>query len=233
MIEMETNEPIKEHCNLCLGYRNHVIIHSHDTGWNEVVDEDGDSIGGGDIWKLLKCMGCDSIRLKHLNWFSEACDGRGIPIVNIEFFPPSINRQKPIWRRRLFPMSDDLRQYNDLCDEIYSALAMGAHRLAAMGIRALAERLMIDRIEDQGSFEKNINAFFEDGHIALNQRGIFEETLIEAGHAAMHRDFDPSADTINTLLDIIETTMHTIYYAPLLAADAKKTIPSRRKRSAL
>ncbi len=43
----------------------------------------------------------------------------------------------------------------------------------------------------------------------------------------MHRGFEPSADTVNTLLDIIEGIMHAIYYAPLLAAQVNKTIPKR------
>lgn len=58
---------------------------------------------------------------------------------------------------------------------------------------------------------------------------MFRDTLIEAGHAAMHRDFEPSADTVNTLLDIVEGIMHSIHYAPMLAEQVNKTIPARRK----
>jgi hypothetical protein len=78
----------------------------------------------------------------------------------------------------------------DIC-----ALAAGAHRVATMGIRALVERLMIDQVQDKGSFEKNIKAFFDAGHVAPNQQAVFRDTLIEAGHAAMHRDFEPTANT--------------------------------------
>lgn len=45
----------------------------------------------------------------------------------------------------------------------------------------------------------------------------------------MHRDFEPSADTVNTLLDIVEGIMHSIHYAPMLAEQVNKTIPARRK----
>ena len=111
------------------------------------------------------------------------------------------------------------------------AVGKGAHRLATMGIRALVEKLMIDQVGDQGSFEKNIKAFFAAGHIAPNQQAMFRDTLIEAGHAAMHRDFDPSADTVNTLLDIVEGILHNIHYAPLLADNVKKTIPQRGNKT--
>lgn len=219
---------VKEHCNKCLGWRNQTIVHTEQTGWSEEIDEDdGICIDGGDIWDLMRCLGCDTVRLKHRSWFSEERDHRGYPDISTEYFPPSINRQKPQWRRQILPFNVYLNSYNGLCDEIYAALAMGAHRLAAMGIRALVERLMIDQVQDQGTFELNIKAFFSAGHVAPNQQIVFRDTLVEAGHAAMHRDFEPSADTINTLLDIVESIMHSIYYAPMLAEQVKKTIPAR------
>jgi hypothetical protein len=86
---------------------------------------------------------------------------------------------------------------------------------------------MIDQVGDQGRFEKNIEKFFDAGHVAPNQQAMFKDTLIEAGHAAMHRDFEPSADTVNTLLDTVEGILHAIYYAPMLADKVRKTIPPR------
>jgi hypothetical protein len=219
----------KAHCNKCLRWTNHVVVHSLQTTWEDVIDEDeGYSIDGGDIWDLLQCRGCDSVRMKHRHWFSEDYDDRGRPTVHTEFFPPTSTRQKPIWRRNLLPLVWGLERFNGLMDEIYNALAQGSFRLAAMGIRALVERLMIDQVEDKGTFEQNMAAFFKAGYVAQVQQGLFKDTLIEAGHAAMHRDFEPTADTINTLLDIVEGIMHTVYYAPVAAEQAKKTIPPRK-----
>lgn len=218
----------REHCNKCLGWKNHVLVHTEKTSWSEVVDEEyGHTIDGGDIWDLMRCLGCDAVKLKHSSWFSEATDERGNPAVEVEFFPPTITRQKPQWRRQFFPFNGYLNTLNGLSDEIYSALAAGSYRLATMGIRALVERVMIDQVGDRGRFVENIQAFFDAGHVAPNQQAMFKDTLLEAGHAAMHRDFEPSADTVNTLLDIIEGIMHAIYYAPMLAERVKKTIPAR------
>ena len=105
---------------------------------------------------------------------------------------------------------------------------MGANKLATMGVRALVERLMVEQVGDKGTFEGTISAFFGAGHVAPNQQAMFRETLVEAGHAAMHRGFEPSADTVNTLLDIVEGIMHQIYNAPLLAEQVNKTIPKRK-----
>ena len=228
---MTDPEALKAHCNKCLGVKNHVIEHRTVTRWDDVLDEDeGIAIGGGDTWVLVRCLGCDAVRLKHESWFSESSDERGRPIVETEWFPPSVTRQKPIWRRNFrFYFNSILSSYNGLLDEIYGALAIGAHRIAAMGIRALVERLMIEEVGDKGTFEATIKAFFEDGHVALKQQAMFRETLIEAGHAAMHRGFNPNSDTVNTLLDIVEGIMHSIYYVPFLAEVANKTIPPRQK----
>lgn len=72
-----------------------------------------------------------------------------------------------------------------------------------------------------------MEAFFSEGFVARKQQKLFKETLIEAGHAAMHRGFQPNAETVNTLLDIIEGIIHTIYYQPLIASQVDETIPKR------
>lgn len=224
------NAIVKAHCNKCLGHTNQKVVHVENSGWTDVIDDDvGISIGGGDHWTLLRCLGCDSVRLKHENWFSEDCDERGRPNVSSEWFPPSVHRQKPAWRHDLRLMfKRSLHSFDSLSDEIYEALAIGAHRLATMGIRALVERIMIEQVGDLGTFDRTIAAFLDAGHVAPNQQSMFKETLIEAGHAAMHRGFEPSADTVNTLLDIVEGIMHAIYYAPLLAAEINQAIPKRK-----
>ena len=228
----EDERPIeREHCNKCLGPTRHVIVHAEVTSWSEVLDDQrGISIEGGDHWDLMQCKGCESIRLRHRSWFSEDSDDHGHPAITTEFFPPTVTRQKPQWRRQFLPFNGYLLAYNGLFDEIYSAAAAGCNRLATMGIRALTERLMIDQVKDQGSFEANMAAFFKAGHVAPNQQAMFRDTLIEAGHAAMHRGFEPTADTVNTLLDIIEGIMHAIYYAPMLAEEVRKSIPPRPPR---
>lgn len=230
MTKTDLGSIIKAHCNKCLGLKNHAIVYHENSSWSEELDDsNGATIYGGDDWTLLKCRGCDDIRLRHRHWFSEETDEYGNQVTHTEFFPPSVSRPKPHWRRHFLSFSPNLLSYNALSDEVYEALASGSLKLATMGIRALVERLMIDQVGDQGTFEKNIKSFFEAGHVAPNQQMIFRETLIESGHAAMHRSFEPSADTVNTLLDILEGIIQTIYYAPAMAAKVNKTIPPRTK----
>ncbi len=231
MDEMK-GEVVKAHCNKCLGWKNLQVVHREQTSWSEDLDDQqGVSIYGGDTWTLLKCLGCDEVRLQHTSWFSEDTDPDGQPAIHTEWFPPSITRQMPIWRRQVFPFSVKLQELNGLTGEIYGALSIGAHRVAAMGIRALVERVMVDLVGDKGTFQSTTKAFFAAGFVAPFQQEMFENTLVEAGHAAMHRGFEPTAETVNTLLDIVEGVMNTIYYQPMLAAEAQKTIPGRRVRT--
>ena len=82
-----------------------------------------------------------------------------------------------------------------LMREIYTALHGDCLSLAAMGVRALLESVMIHRVTDDGTFQKNLCDFERQGHITLNQRGVLGATL-EAGHASIHRDYAPSHDDL-------------------------------------
>jgi Domain of unknown function (DUF4145) len=91
-----------------------------------------------------------------------------------------------------------------LLKEIYSALHNDSLSLAAMGIRALLEHIMIEQVGDNGSIGENIKRFIGAGHIAPKSEQIFRAQLIEAGHAAMHRDYVPTKSELETLLDLTE-----------------------------
>ncbi len=223
---MSDNEQV--HCNKCLGERNHKIVFFEQKDWDSEIDANGNGCYGGEIWSLLRCLGCEDTRLRHQYWHSEDTDVDGTPNTYTNFYPPSVTRQKPIWQREFFPFALKLFELNGLSDEIYDALGVGAYRLATMGIRALVERIMIDAVGDRGRFENNISAFFEAGFVAPKQQDTFKNILIEAGHAAMHRNFKPDAEAVNTLLDMVEGIMRSIYYEPMVAEQVNKAIPRRR-----
>lgn len=220
-----------EHCNTCGTITNHVVEHCSQRDWADILDEKrGIGIDGWDRWETMRCLGCDTVHLKHKWYFSEEFDGYGNRVVHTEHSPARLIRRKPVWRGVGFNFSPNVVGFSALIDEIYLALGHQSYRLAAMGIRALAERVMIDQVGDKGNFAKNIEAFFEAGHVAPRLQKAFEETLIEAGHAAMHRGFDPDIDTIETLMDIIEPLIDDIYYKPARTQKAAKAIPSRSGR---
>lgn len=80
----------KAHCNKCLRETNHLLLHKEDKPWDEVVDH-GVSICGSETFNMIKCCGCDSVKLMHESWFSEICDYYGRPITEINYYPPAVS----------------------------------------------------------------------------------------------------------------------------------------------
>jgi len=114
----------------------------------------------------------------------------------------------------------------DLLQEIYVAIQNDSLRLAVMGIRALLEHVMIDKVSDRGTFQKNLDAFEEQGFVSKSQRTILESVL-EAGHATIHRAFSPSRDELVALIDITENVIESIYLNELRAARIAGKVPPR------
>ncbi|MCP4486715.1 MAG: DUF4145 domain-containing protein [Gammaproteobacteria bacterium] len=187
-------EIIKAHCNKCLGERNHYVLHEEKQNWDEEV-EPRIVISSGDTFKMLKCCGCESVKLRHSSWFSEACDEHRRPYVDVNYYPPATSRPEPKWFKSLgdFFASNEQKYTSHLLSEIYTALHNDSRRLATMGARALLEHIMVSKVGDKGTFAKNLDAFHMQGFLSLKQREIIEP-ILEAGHAAIHRGFDPSVE---------------------------------------
>ncbi|MDD5154425.1 MAG: hypothetical protein PHR03_07150 [Desulfovibrionales bacterium] len=150
------NGIIKAHCNRCQGERNQEVLHSEEFSWEEKLD-DGYPISGTDIYEMLKCCGCDSIILRHTEWFSGNMDSEGKLYPVFHFYPPAISRPEPAWLHELNTILDEEKEFiYDLMKEIYSSLHNNSRRVATMGIRALLEHIMINKAGDRGSFSKNI-----------------------------------------------------------------------------
>lgn len=95
-----------------------------------------------------------------------------------------------------------------------------------MGVRALLEQIMISRAGDQGSFKKNIAEFEKRGHVSRLQRERLE-TILEAGHAAIHRAYVPKVGDVITLLDITEHIVESVFLHEAKIEELKKKVPAR------
>jgi len=86
---------------------------------------------------------------------------------------------------------------------------------------------MIDKVGDHGRFRDNLNEFEKQGYVSKKQRKILE-TVLEVGHATMHRSYNPSQDQLNAAIDTTENLIQTIY---VLESRAKKIkVPERKPR---
>lgn len=214
---------IKSHCNYCLGQRNHDVLFVKDRKYSEEVAEEY-SIDFYDKYLLIQCKGCDNISLRVEHASSESDEE------SVSLFPPLISRRQPNWTVYLF-MSDivDSRGIQAILKEIYVALHSKSNRLALMGIRALIEQVMLSKIEDKGSFVKNLEEFNKNGFISESNRDYLKEAL-EAGHAVIHRAYKPSTSDVIHALNIVENIMEAIYSNSFRAGELRKNVTQREQK---
>ena len=213
---MGSNMKTKAYCSTCGGECNHDVLFATKTDWSD----DECQVYEHHDYEVLKCGGCDRVVMRRTSWFSEA------PEPTVQFYPPPMFRRQPRWSLafRLNPRTKFARQ---LLDEIYVGIQNGSTMIATMGVRALLEYVMIDSVGDHGTFTKNLTEFKNSGFISEKQLATLKEVL-EAGHATMHRSYQPSDADLRTCVDIAESVLQTIYVHPGQAAALSKRVPKRK-----
>lgn len=219
-------EILRTHCNKCGGERRHELVHVEKTSWEEIV-ENQFSIDGWDRYEMVKCCGCDNVSLRHISYFSEDCDEYGNRTTTTHYYPPTISRREPSWLYKLSSKNGYLRA---LMDEIYISLHNNCPRIATMGIRALIEHTMIDKVGDNSTFAANLEKFESAGFISRIQREVLKPVL-EAGHASMHRAFSPEIEDLNSIIDITENIIESIYINECRVRDLQDRVPGRAART--
>jgi Domain of unknown function (DUF4145) len=210
---------VSAHCNRCGDIRNHDVLKTEQRAW-EIESFDTRGI---DTYDMLSCSGCREIKLRH----TALGDGD----TRVAYYPPATFRPEPRWMEKLWlTLPPGQEQVHDLLKQVYVALQNGLLSLAAMGIRAVVETVMVQTCGDCGSFAKNLKNFEELGFVSRLQR-IQIESVLEIGHATIHRGFAPSAEELAALLDITEQLLQVIYLHSEHAALLQKRV-SRRKRGA-
>jgi len=203
-------ETVTAPCSHCLRQTHQNVRHS----FEQALDEFGDFI---EVYQLLECAGCHSISLANYSF------GDSRECYRKRYYPTPAKREAPHWREEL-PLG------GGLLDEIYEAMRAGQYRLAVMGIRALLERVMISKVSDHESFEKNLNAFCEKGYVSKVQRDNMKN-ILDAGHATTHRCFNPNEGEVSTALDITENILSAIYVNGEAAARVADRVPPRSPRA--
>jgi len=216
--EVKPRQIIEAHCNACGPARDHEVLAEEKSYW----EAEGGAVTGGETHSMIKCRGCKAISVRISSWCSED-DGP-----SIRQYPPRVSRKQPEWVDDLILEDGELAE---LLNEIYVALQNDLRAVAAMGVRALLERIMIAKVGDSGSFRAHLDRFRDAGHISNLQRERVD-AILEAGHAAMHRTFRPSAEDINTLIDIAEHVIESVYLHDSKIAALRKRIPARAPKPA-
>ena len=209
------------HCNSCGENRNHEILHSVGTTWENA--EFG--LCGVKIYQTLKCCGCEDIKLRYRSFTDDDDES-----AYVLYFPPKISRRAPNWfcNLRLNLKADDAF-VEVLLNEIYVAFQNNLSSLSTMGIRALLEKIMISKVEDKGTFKEKTEKFEKLGYVSTLQRERLD-TILEAGHAAMHREYTPDMEAMSIILDITEHIVETVFLHEAKVAHLKTKIPAKKRK---
>jgi hypothetical protein len=173
---------------------------------------------------LMSCGGCSTISMGHQRRWIE--DGS----VDHRYYPSPVSRKMPLWMV-LWSMGLGREKgeaaIGAVLMEVYQAVDGGQYRLAAMGIRALLEQVMIHKVNDLKGFDRKLDEFQKQGYISAIQRDAMRATL-DVGDAAMHRAFLPTEKDLTLALDIVEGVLAPIYDHRTEAEKMADRVPPRR-----
>jgi hypothetical protein len=155
---------ISSYCNKCGQETNHKVLSSEETKPKGSFEY---------RWEIIKCCGCGEVS------FRRTQTGR-YSKPRITYYPPRIARRVPDWLAVEWAISE--KEFvpiviHQLLNEIYTALYNNSKSLVAMGVRAVLEAIMIDKIGDQGNFKYNLDEFQKAHYISLRQRTVLDTIM--------------------------------------------------------
>ena len=225
-----SDNKISSYCNKCGQDTNHEVLYCEEsktsTGYRIKFQRDY-------RYEMIKCLGCDAISFRRVETIPDFFDADVEDVENVDYYPPRVARRSPEWLSdyagwNLTGGEDIPATIIDILKEIYEAVHNNSKHLVAMGVRAVIEAIMVDKVVDQGTFGKNLDALKKADYLSVRQEMVLS-TILEAGHAAIHRGWQPTDDQISTLLDITESLIESIYVHELRAERLEKVIPKRPK----
>jgi hypothetical protein len=204
----------KLQCNECHGTRWHVLCADHRIEGREEVD--GEVEPWTDYFEIFQCQGCDSVHVRRSFCFALLGEEPAL-----SYFPARISRHKPQWSQDL---PDELQ---DLLWEVYGALHADSPRLALMGIRAVIDVAIHEKVGDVGTFREKLAALENKGFVGKQQRE-FLEAVLDAGNAAAHRGHAASAQELEFAMDIVENLLQAVYALGRAAKHIRGKTPPRQ-----
>jgi hypothetical protein len=197
-------------CHACLNWTQHRVLAFYEEHWDSM--DEGNEINGYDDHSVVQCGGCQRIAYAMRIWVHEA-ETDSFELVSVERAPSVPPLTKPHWAVRNDLDRNVPSRLFDLYNEVFSAIQIKAHNIAAMGVRAMLEFIMIDVVGDQGRFEANVEAFVTRGPVGP----MLKEPLLkmlEVGSAVIHRGHKVKKHEVLAMMKILETIANLVYFHP-------------------
>ena len=217
MTDQKTRQ-IRAHCPICGPGKYANILFCHKVaGDNEDIWETTTS-------RMLECGGCKTVFFQEEYMCSEDIGPDG-PEKRITYYPAPAKRKRPDW----FSLLDLEPGLYSLLTETYNALDVDARVLSATGARTIFDRASeLLKINPTLTFKEKLDQLQSKGHISASERAHLD-ILTDAGGAAAHRGWKPTADQLNTVMSIVETFIHRKFILESEVKRLKAQIPKRKK----
>lgn len=209
----EKNEIVRSHCNSCARQTKHIVLMSRRIRESEEIEDYG-PIFWEDTFDLLECCGCETVSMRHTNWFEPTDE------VMISIYPSPVTRRRPHW------LDQTPVQVRTMLLQVYTALDANSRALALMSARAVLDMVLVETVGDKGTFSAKLDAIEKKGSIGSQNR-TFLDAALDAGNAAAHRGYQPTTEDLNAVMDIIENLLQAVYHLKTLAESLRKSTPTR------
>lgn len=188
---------------------------------------------------MLQCPACDSIYFQIDSVFSEDEIYTQHPATGevqwdlahrIDHWPytPTSKRPTPEWVGKLSLVDSDLES---LMSSVYVALDHNLDVLAAIGVRTAFDRASeLLGIDPSRAFSSKLSDLVTAGKIGSEEQDILD-ALTDAGSAAAHRGWKPSAEELDTMMSIIEAFLYRTFLLGEAAKRLRAQVPARQKAS--
>jgi len=207
----------------------------------DVIAHHAKHIDAGEGWvqldyHILGCRGCGAVY-----YMTEERDSNDETVqtdpetgerelyipVQVTYWPPPLTRPEPEWISDLF--FNDPALYK-LVGQTYGALNAGFDVLCATGMRTTFDRASeLLGVDPEISFAAKLRALEDRGKIGTDERASLD-ALTDAGSAAAHRGWRPSAAQLSTMMTILEQFLHRSFILNEAARALKKAVPPRPER---
>lgn len=231
-------KPVKAHCPTCDGERT-CDVHGHVYVPWHYEDRRGNSMSGGVDHSLLQCRGCETVFYLDDSWnendvdywYDDNGETQADAVRTKVTYPKPESKTRPVW---LDAMGKIDSQLHSILNEMYAAYDNHAYILTAVGLRTALDRgTEVLGIDPAKGFGEKLADLQAGGWIGTTEHDILG-VVTDAGNAAAHRGWSPSAQEVTQLLYAMEVFLQRAFIIGKQALGIKANIPPKppRKKAA-
>lgn len=240
--QTESEQVEKAHCPQCDREQKCLVRGAFHHQWQS--DNEEFSVGGHDDYYILQCRGCEFVFFQQQSRFSEDWDVHRDPSTGEETinYPVTVNtfstlpaKASPTFVRGMndfvLPLSTIDEQLSHIMNEVYLAHSSESFILASVGLRTAFDRATeILEIDPGHLLGEKLQKLQDKGHVGEAQAKNLA-VVVDAGNAAAHRGWAPTAEEFASLLAALEEFLRgAILKTGGSALEVAARIPARPAR---